>query len=199
MCLNPIVSSPCELRCSFRSETGPEQTYAGGVGALFNPARVNDCVVCSKSSFVASCGQLVRPLHFGYLRHSSRASYLLALVMTLLGFVARLHRLFSLQWHRRGLFTLGSWLLVLKGNIWRGCARESFTPRCLHLVLLRLVSMGVAVVPVRFFAGVFRRQWRALARFEMRFKVSCDVTYKSGGGNCKAFNQKSLVSFYMSF
>ena len=71
MCLSPIVSSPCELRCSFRSETGPEQTYAGGVGALFNPARVNDCVVCSKSSSMASCGQLVRPLHFGYLRHGS--------------------------------------------------------------------------------------------------------------------------------
>ncbi|CAN6986540.1 unnamed protein product [Brassica oleracea var. botrytis] len=76
------------------SETGPEQTYAGGVGALFNPARVNDCVVCSKSSSMASCGQLVRPLHLGYLRHGSRASYLLALIMTLLGFVARLHRCF---------------------------------------------------------------------------------------------------------
>ncbi|KAH0894090.1 LOW QUALITY PROTEIN: hypothetical protein HID58_056519 [Brassica napus] len=86
VCLSPIVSSPCELRCSFRSETGPEQTYAGGVGALFNPARVNDCVVCSKSSSMASCGQLVRPLHLGYLRHGSRASYLLALIMTLLGF-----------------------------------------------------------------------------------------------------------------
>ncbi|KAG2291289.1 hypothetical protein Bca52824_037958 [Brassica carinata] len=94
VCLSPIVSSPCELRCSFRSETGPEQTYAGGVGALFNPARVNDCVVCSKSSSMASCGQLVRPLHLGYLRHGSRASYLLALIMTLLGFVARLHRCF---------------------------------------------------------------------------------------------------------
>ncbi|KAF3551417.1 hypothetical protein DY000_02009434 [Brassica cretica] len=115
VCLSPIVSSPCELRCSFRSETGPEQTYAGGVGALFNPARVNDCVVCSKSSSMASCGQLVRPLHLSFIVvFSPMAS----------------ERTFHIR-----VFALGS----------QGC---------------------------------FRRQWRALAQFGMRFKASCGVTYK---------------------
>lgn len=133
VCPSSFASSPSELWCFLRSEAGSERLYAGGVGALFS------WLVFMIVLFVASCRLwlLVNSTVGASLRLSSsrfRASFSLLWFMPLLGCVSRFHcSIFSID-TGEGSSRLGSWLLVLKGHIWRGRARESFTSRCLHLV-----------------------------------------------------------------
>ncbi|KAF2599496.1 hypothetical protein F2Q68_00009292 [Brassica cretica] len=131
---------------------------------LCSAARVYDCVVCSKLSSMASCGQ--------YVRRFTSIIFFTAFVLAIPS-SGQPNTWFCLEdslldlspLTPEGALHFGFWLLVLKGHLRRGCARESFTPRCLHLVTggsERLFDLGCGS----------KRRWRY---------IQADL-----GGICKA-------------
>ncbi|KAF3582422.1 hypothetical protein DY000_02031239 [Brassica cretica] len=99
--------------------------------------------VRTRMSSMASCVQFVRTLHFEFYLHGLRFIFP-GFSHTLVGFCLVFSSAKFLSIDTRGSFShIGSLVLVLKSIKWRGCGRESFTPR-----------LEVAVLHARLFAGI---------------------------------------------